>query len=278
MLSYRHSFHAGNFADVIKHIVLIEILEHLVQKETPFEYIDTHAGAGLYNLRSRQAQKLEEHTRGISKLSPEAFPELSRYFNCIQTFNKPGELTKYPGSPLIAEQFLRSQDRAWLFELHPQDFKLLSDTMKNKRKVKVSKEDGLKGVMAHVPPNSRRGLVLIDPSYELKNEYEQVFNAVVKAYKKFSTGVYAIWYPVVDRRKIDQLERRLVKSGIKHIQRFELGVSADMAGQGMTASGMIVINPPWKLFSRMSDVLPKLVKTLSDDKNAFFKCDILVEE
>lgn len=278
MLSYRHSFHAGNFADVIKHIVLVEILEHLLQKDAPFDYIDTHAGAGLYDLRSSQAQKLEDHSGGIAKLMPEQFPELARYFDCVKAVNKSEKLLFYPGSPSIAVQLLRTQDRAWLYELHPQDCKLLTDTMKNRKKVKVSREDGLKGMLASLPPASRRGLVLIDPSYELKNEYEQVLNAVVKAYKKFSTGVYAIWYPVVERRRIDLFERKLNQTGIKNVQRFELAVSADSSGRGMTASGMIVINPPWKLFSKMSEILPRLVQALSDDESAFYKCDVLVPE
>lgn len=278
MLSYRHSFHAGNFADIIKHIVLVEMLEHLTQKETPFEYIDTHSGAGVFNLTSVHAKKLEEHTNGIAKLRLEDFPELARYFAVINTYNKTGALNFYPGSPAIARYFLRPQDRAWLYELHPQDYESLCNKMRSNKNIRVSCQDGLKAMAAILPPRSRRGLVLIDPSYEIKSEYHQVFDAVEKAYRKFSTGIYAIWYPVVDRRKIDMLEKKLVVSGIKNIQRFELGLSADSNEKGMTAAGMFVINPPWTLFDKMSRLLPRLAQILGDGNEPFFKCDIISGE
>lgn len=278
MLSYRHSFHAGNFADIIKHIVLVDILEHLTQKETPFDYIDTHAGAGIYDLKSAHAIKLQEHSGGIGKLAMEDFAELARYFEVIHSFNQPDTITIYPGSPSIANYFLRPQDRAWLYELHPQDYQALSHQMKNRKNVRVFCQDGLKTMLALLPPVSRRGLVLIDPSYEIKTEYDQVFDAVVKACKKFSTGIFAIWYPVVNRHKIDRFEKKLMQSDIKNIQRFELGVSADSKERGMTASGLFVINPPWKLFDKMSRVLPHLAAKLGDANNQFFKCDIISSE
>lgn len=308
MLSYRHSFHAGNFADILKHSVLVEILDHLVQKAAPFEYFDSHAGAGLFDLNSDHAQKLEEHVRGIAKLTAADFPELARYFEVIQSFNKTGvfneagplnkawasneagtsndggdineagALNFYPGSPSIAKYFLRRQDRGWLFELHPQDYQLLHGNMENHKKIRVSREDGLKGVLALLPPTSRRGLILIDPSYEVKTEYDQVFRATVAAYKKFATGIYAVWYPVVDRQKIDDLEKKFVQSGIKNIQRFELGLRADSDEKGMTSSGMFVINPPWKLFDKMAALLPRLAQTLGDVNAPVFKCDTLVKE
>lgn len=278
MLSYRHSFHAGNFADLLKHIVLVEILEHLVQKETPFEYIDTHAGAGLYNLKSAESRKLQEYADGIGKLEPGDFPELARYFEVIRSFNEPGALDFYPGSPCIASYFLRPQDRAWLFELHPKDYGLLRDNLSKRKTVKVLCQDGFEGLKAILPPASRRGLVLIDPSYEVKYEYELVVKHVVHAVKKFSHGIYAIWYPVVDRRTIDKLQSRIVRSGIKNIQLFELGPGADTVARGMTASGMIVINPPWKLFARMSSLLPRLARKLGDKNSSFFKCEIISGE
>ena len=278
MLSYRHSFHAGNFADVIKHIVLIQVLESLLKKDKPFEYIDTHAGAGLFDLRSGHAEKLEEYVNGIGKLNSEDWPELASYFEVIKAYNDTGSLNYYPGSPLIALHFLRPQDRAWLYELHPEDIELLRNNIGNNRRVKIMCEDGLKGLLSLLPPTARRGLVLIDPSYEVKSEYEQVFTTVSKACKKFSTGIYAIWYPVVDRSRIHKMEQSFIGSGIKDIQRFELGLSPDTSERGMTASGMIIINPPWGLFEKMSQVLPKLVQTLGVNDGAFFKCDVLVGE
>lgn len=278
MLSYRHSFHAGNFADLLKHIVLVEILDHLIQKETPFEYIDTHSGAGLYKLKSADSQKLQEYSNGIGKLESKDFPELARYFEVIRSFNESNTLDYYPGSPCIANYFLRPQDRAWLFELHPKDYELLRDTMSKRKAVKVHCQDGFDGLKAILPPTSRRGLVLIDPSYEVKSDYDLVVKHVVNAYKQFSHGIYAIWYPVVDRRTIDKLKTKIVKSGIKNIQRFELGLSADTVERGMTASGMIVINPPWKLFDKMLSVLPKLAQKLGEENSHFFKCEITSDE
>ncbi len=278
MLSYRHSFHAGNFADVIKHVVIVEILEYLSKKDKAFEYIDSHAGAGLFSLQSDHAEKLHEYTNGIGKLNAQDWPELALYFEIINSFNETGSFVYYPGSPLIARHFLRSQDRAWLYELHPTDFDLLKSNIGSDRQIRVKQEDGYKGLLSLLPPLSRRGLVLIDPPYEVKTDYQQVVNTVVLAHKKFSTGTYAIWYPVVDRSRIDQLEKNFIDSGIKNIQRFELAIAPDSHASGMTSSGMIVINPPWTLMKKMNQLLPKLVARLADDKDAYFKCDVLVGE
>ena len=298
MLSYRHSFHAGNFADVIKHVVLVEMLDYLIKKDTPFEYIDTHAGSGLYNLHSDDAQKLQEHTNGVGQLNANDFPELARYFEVIHSFNSPdilpdnspssspsnpaNVLNLYPGSPAIAQYFLRSQDRAWLFELHPHDYELLVNNMRSTRsacrKIKVRCENGFEGLNALLPPSSRRGLVLVDPSYEIKSDYDRVVDRIAGGHKKFNSGIYAIWYPVVDRHRIDAMETRLVEIGIKNVQRFELGIEADSDERGMTSSGMIVINPPWTLFNKMSDLLPKLAHQLTQDAKPHFKCDVLAAE
>lgn len=278
MLSYRHSFHAGNYADVLKHIVLVEILQHFAKKQKAFEYIDTHAGAGLYHLASVQAEKLREYRNGIGRLSVADWPELADYLSVIAAVNPDQGLTYYPGSPVIAQHFMRPQDRSWLYELHPQDAELLLQNMNKDRRVRVMHEDGLKGLLSLLPPVSRRGVVLVDPSYEIKSDYDAVVQTIVRAYAKFATGCYAIWYPVVERSRISRLETQFINSGIKNIQRFELGVTADSAQRGMTASGMIVINPPWQLMATMNSLLPKLVSTLSDDAAAYYKCDILVAE
>jgi 23S rRNA (adenine2030-N6)-methyltransferase len=277
LLSYRHSFHAGNYADVIKHIVLIEIFEHLIKKDSAFDYIDTHAGAGLYNLQNKHASKLHEYKQGIAKLNVDKWPELKTYFNILTKHNPDGELNFYPGSPSIAMHFLRAQDRSWLYELHPKDADLLSKNMANIKRARVMYEDGFRGLLSQVPPVSRRGVVLIDSSYEIKTDYAHVFDTLDAAYKKFPTGIYALWYPVVDRTIIDTLERKFIRSGIKKIQRFELAIAPDQFGSGMSASGMIVINPPWTLKDKMSQILPKLVTTLGNE-GAFYKCDILVDE
>lgn len=278
MLSYRHSFHAGNFADVIKHVVLIEILAHLAKKDSAFDYIDTHAGAGIFDLASDHATKLHEYSNGIGKLKAEDWPELSVYFEILSSFNKQGSLDHYPGSPMIARYLLRRHDKAWLFELHPADFELLNNNIGKNKNIRARHEDGFKGALSLLPPLSRRGLVLLDPPYEVKTDYWQVVDTVVRAHKKFATGTYAIWYPVVDRARIDQLEKNFIDSGIKDIQRFELGLAPDSHAGGMTSSGMIVINPPWTLMKKMSQLLPKLAAALAGHEGAFFKCDVLVGE
>lgn len=295
MLSYRHSYHAGNFADVLKHIVLIECLEHFNKKATPFDYIDTHSGAGLYDLRSANANKTSEYKEGIAKLKRIDFPELENYFDVIDGLNaqqgvsiKDKGLTFYPGSPAIAHRYVthpdRQKDKAWLFELHSNDFRILSDSLSGgsksqARKIRIKQEDGLKGLLGLVPPVSRRGLILIDPSYEMKTDYQDVVDAVVKAHKKFSSGTYAIWYPVVERKRIDAMWRKLKKAGVKNIQQYELGLAEDSHERGMTSAGMLVINPPWTLKAKLDKVLPKLVKQLDrGDGHAFSLCQTLVEE
>ena len=278
MLSYRHSFHAGNFADVIKHIVLVEILQHLCRKDSPFDYIDTHAGAGLFDLGSEHAGKLQEFRDGIAKLMPPEWPELAAYFAVLNSYNSPGKLQHYPGSPMIARHFLRARDREWLFELHPADFAILQGNVAGDRRVKVAREDGFQGLSGLLPPLSRRALVLIDPAYEVKDDFLQVVKTCTRAWKKFATGIYVVWYPVVERERIDELASRFVNSGMRNIQRFELGLTADTAARGLTAAGLIVINPPWTLMERMSVLLPRLVATLGRDAGAFFKAETLVDD
>ncbi len=277
MLSYRHSFHAGNFADVLKHIVLVEGLQHLTRKDSAFDYIDTHGGAGVFNLHSSHAQKLGEFREGIGKLQPADFPELATYFEVISAFNTSPKLQSYPGSPAIASYLMRGHDKGWAYELHPKDYELLTDIMARQRNFRVYQEDGLEGLLARVPPASRRGLALIDPSFEVKTEYEKVVTAIVKAHSKFSTGTYALWYPVVDRETNVRLEKKFTASGIKNIQLFELAVKADSIGSGMTAAGMIVVNPPWQLFAKMAALLPKLAQAMAPD-TASFRCEVLVKE
>ena len=278
MLSYRHSFHAGNFADVLKHIVLVEILTYLGKKESPYDYIDCHAGAGIYNVDSAEGQKLEEYRLGIGRLLNLDWPELESYLSIIRSFNSASKLKKYPGSPLLALKLMRPRDRAWLYELHPADYRRLCSNIGNRENVRLMQQDSLKAFPALLPPASRRGVVLLDPSYEVKSDYSAVVKALQQGYRRFSTGVYALWYPVVDRRRIDRLERDLKATGIRNIQRFELGVRADYSTTGMTASGMIVINPTWGLFETMQQLLPRLAKRLGIDGEDHYQCDILANE
>lgn len=277
MLSYRHSFHAGNFADVLKHLVLVEILEYLRQKNKPFDYIDTHAGAGLYDLQSPRAQQNCEHQQGVVPVKASGDPLFTRYLAVLARHNGDESLRLYPGSPSIAIDYLSAQDRAWLFELHPDDYEKLARRFATNRRVYVRKEDGLPALIGLLPPQSKRALVLIDPSYEVKQDYQQVVETLIKAHRRFATGIYALWYPVVERERIQQLEHRLQRSGIRRIHLYELGLQPDHAARGMTGAGMIVINPPWTLHQTMQQLLPPLVELL-DPQMGYYRCLELVGE
>ncbi|MDC5896232.1 23S rRNA (adenine(2030)-N(6))-methyltransferase RlmJ [Proteus mirabilis] len=264
MLSYRHSFHAGNHADVLKHIVQTLIIESLKEKEKPFLYLDTHAGAGRYQLTNAHATRTGEYLEGIARLwQQEEVPELILpYLKAVGSLNTSDELRYYPGSPLLAAKLLREQDLLMLTELHPTDFPLLRTEFSRDKRVRVCREDGFGQLKSKLPPVSRRGFALIDPPYELKQDYSAVVKGIVEGYKRFATGTYAIWYPVVHRQQIKRMLKELEATGIRKILQIELAVKPDSDQLGMTASGMIVINPPWKLASQMASILPWLHKTL----------------
>ena len=280
MLSYRHSFHAGNFADVLKHLILIKILEHLGKKDKPFSCIDTHAGPGDYALNEDYALKNKEFENGIAQLwQRDDLPDsVAAYVNVIKKFNPTGELSRYPGSPLITRQFLRNKDRSFLYELHTTEIELLSAAVSRDRRIKVFHADGLKNAVGLLPPSEHRGLVLIDPSYEIKSDYQQVAETLVQMHKRFATGTYALWYPVVERPRNQQLERAIKTSGLKNVQLFELGIKTDTHEHGMTASGMIVVNPPWTLAADMQSVLPWLAEVLGIAGAGSYRIETLVGE
>ncbi|MGZ8152524.1 MAG: 23S rRNA (adenine(2030)-N(6))-methyltransferase RlmJ [Methylovulum sp.] len=280
MLSYRHAFHAGNFADVLKHIVLIESLKYLGKKDKPLCYIDTHAGAGDYALDDDYALKNREFDTGIARLwSRHDLPEaVANYVNIIKAFNQTGKLTRYPGSPLIAQHLLRATDRLFLYELHSTEIKLLNNATYKDKRTKRFHADGLTSSLGLLPPIERRGMVLIDPSYEIKSDYDQVIETLIKMHQRFATGTYALWYPVVDRRRNHELEHTLQASGVKNTQLFELGLQADSNEHGMTSSGMIVINPPWTLEAQMQQILPWLAGILSDNGEGSYRIETLAAE
>ncbi|EJF30603.1 23S rRNA (adenine(2030)-N(6))-methyltransferase RlmJ [Enterobacter sp. Ap-916] len=264
MLSYRHSFHAGNHADVLKHTVQSLIIESLKEKEKPFLYLDTHAGAGRYQLSSEHAERTGEYLEGISRIwQQDDLPaELEAYIGAVKHLNRSGNLRYYPGSPLIARHLLREQDSLQLTELHPSDFPLLRSEFQKDDRARVERADGYQQLKAKLPPVSRRGLILIDPPYEIKTDYQDVVKGIAEGYKRFATGTYALWYPVVLRQQIKRMIRDLEETGIRRILQIELAVRPDSDQRGMTASGMIVINPPWKLEQQMANVLPWLHKKL----------------
>ena len=280
MLSYRHSFHAGNFADVLKHTVSTAILNYMLKKDKPFCYLDSHSGCGAYSLSSSEALKTKEFDNGIMQLwGRRDLPiPVQNYVDQVIEFNGSGKLTTYPGSPSIANQMRRDDDRMFLFELHPNEFTNMRGNFSGDRKIKMANTDGLAGIIANMPPKERRGYVLIDPSYEIKSDYEAVVETLEKSVKRFATGTYALWYPVVHRTTIKKLERDLIKTGIKNIQLYELALETDSGEKGMTASGMIVINPPWTLKREMQASLPFLAKNLGIDGKGFYRIETLVSE
>ena len=272
MLSYRHSFHSGNHADVLKHCVQSLILQSLKVKDKAFVYIDTHAGAGCYDLHSKEMDKTGEYLEGIKRLWEADVPAaMEAYLEILKNLNGAGELSQYPGSPLLAKELCRPQDRLLLSELHPADFVLLKELFASDRRTQVHRVDGFSQLKGALPPPERRGMVLIDPPYELDHEYADVVKAVMDGIKRWATGTFAIWYPVVHRDDVDFLQRKLSAAGLPGTLQIELNVVQGHNRFGMTGSGMIVVNPPWKLEQQMNELLPWLVDKLGQSPEANFK-------
>jgi len=268
LLSYRHGFHAGNYADVLKHSALSLVLEYMCKKDKPFAYIDTHAGAGSYSLRSDMALKTGEFNEGVMKLwcvdnLPEEFEP---YLHALRKQNKQEALDYYPGSPQVALSFLRSHDAMRLFELHPKDVDILTKNTPSKGRFQIEQKDGYEGLKSALPPVSRRGVVLIDPSYELKHDYKISVRAIDAAMKRFATGVYMLWYPVVDRKMVQTMEKQWAKSGVKNVLQIEYCREPDSPGYGMTGTGLFVVNPPWQLAKQMKTVTDVMNQYLDDGK------------
>ena len=288
MLSYRHAFHAGNHADVLKHVITIALLQYLGQKETPVMYIDTHAGAGLYALDSNYASKNAEYETGIGKLwgRKDLPAPLAHYVDLIKSLNPSGKLRYYPGSPYCADKVMRAQDRLRLFELHPSDSKILQDNFRKLEahaaaqgqhpsgrgtRVMIHKGDGFAGLKALLPPPSRRGLVLIDPPYEDKGDYRRVQETLQDALTRFATGTYAVWYPVLQRVESRQLPERLKRLNASSWLNVTLTISTPSPdGFGLYSSGMFILNPPWTLEPMLRELMPWLVKALGVDSGAGF--------
>ncbi|MBP8053367.1 MAG: 23S rRNA (adenine(2030)-N(6))-methyltransferase RlmJ [Burkholderiaceae bacterium] len=290
MFSYRHAFHAGNHADVLKHTVLLAVLRHLTQKDTAFTVFDTHAGAGLYRLDGDYAQTSAEAAEGFLKLAASTLPNpvapiLQDYLDMVASFNKAGSHKVYPGSPFIIQSLLRDRDKLKLFELHPTDSKTLTANiaqLEAGRQVAILREDGFEGIKKFLPPPSRRALVLCDPSYELKGDYGRVVTMVADALQRFAIGTYAVWYPIIPRPEAHDLPKKL-KTLANKAGKSWLGATLtvksskllqDDAGEtirpGLPASGMFIINPPHTLRASLQLALPQMVAALKQDVNATF--------
>lgn len=266
MLSYRHAFHAGNHGDVLKHTILAKILAYLIQKDSPFMYLDTHAGAGQYDLNRYMALKTNDKATGIARIWRESsLPFLLQpYFNVLHKYNSNEKLSLYPGSPLIAQYFMRSQDHGVCYELHPADYTTLSNLLVHDHKFNVIQKDGFKALMSQLPPKERRALILIDPSYEQISEYDSVLLAIEKAMKRFPTGIYVIWYPLLSNQYAKPLLRGLNALSIPKTLHIEFTVSNVNLSMGLIGSGLWIINPPWILEAELRESLPWLIKKLGE--------------
>ena len=277
MLSYRHGFHAGNHADVLKHIALVMLLRMLTRKEKPVVVVDTHAGAGMYSLEQGFAVRNAEFRNGIAVLwERNDLPEpVADYVNQVRAVNTDGVLRNYPGSPRIALGVVRPQDRLRLFELHSTEGQILAEQFAQAgRRVTVTAGDGFAGLKAVLPPASRRGLVLIDPSYELASDYRAVVAALRDGMQRFATGTYAVWYPLLQRRESVQLPDKLRRAVGAHWLDIALHVNAPSPeGLGLHGSGMFIVNPPWKFAEQMRGIMPWLTRALAQDAAASFRLD-----
>ena len=278
MLSYRHAFHAGNHADVLKHFVLVQLLEYFNQKDKPYWYIDTHAGAGCYALDEAFARKNAEFDEGVARLlgRKDVPSEVKSYLKVVRDLNNnTGKLRLYPGSPCCAAPLLRADDRMRLFELHPADCRLLRKTFEDEgSKAIVLEQDGFTGINAFLPPPTRRALVLIDPPYEVKTDYRTVVAMLKESLRRFPTGTYMVWYP-----KLHSMQSRELPEKLKRLPGISwLHVSMDVHkpaedGFGMHGSGLFIINPPWTLPATLKKVMPWLVEVLGQDEGASFKLE-----
>jgi 23S rRNA (adenine2030-N6)-methyltransferase len=265
MLAYRHAFHAGNHADVLKHITLTLVLRHMNQKDKSYRMIDTHAGAGGYSLEGQYAQKKGEYLQGVARLwELDDLPEaVADYMALVRQFNPDGMLEQYPGSPAFAQMLLRSQDQLRLFERHPTDHRILEAYLGGVRGAEVKDTDGFEGLKGQVPPSSRRAVVLMDPSYEGHGDYPKVISSLREAILRFPEGVYMVWYPQVSKLEAAQLPRRLEGLAPKGWLHARLTVQQpDAQGFGLAGSGMFILNPPYTLHAQLLEVLPWLTEVL----------------
>lgn len=263
-MNYRHAFHAGNFADVLKHVVLSRILAYLTLKPNPVRYIDTHAGIGWYDLEAPEAERTGEWRDGIGRLTGRVLPDdlrmlLAPYLDAVGPCDELGRPLAYPGSPAIAQQILRPIDRLLLCELHPEDTSLLRDATRRDRRVKVLPVDGYAALKGAVPPPERRGLVLVDPSFEDRTEFDALTEAFAEAYRRWPTGTYALWYPVKNDAAVAQFLRALRVVAVPNSLEIQIAFDAEGTGAGLRGAGLFIANPPYTLQEEAAVLLPFLM-------------------
>lgn len=270
-MNYRHAFHAGNFADVLKHVVLIMLVEHLKKKPAPFFFLDTHAGRGRYDLSQAESQKSGEYRDGIGRLLEvrpgDLPPELATYVGLVREAAGPGRsaITAYPGSPALVALLRRPGDRLVLVEMEPREADALRDLLGRQKQVSILEGDGYAALKAHLPPRENRGLVLIDPPYESDAEFDRVLEGLEVAHERWPTGTFCVWYPVTGRAGPTRFRREIERSGIRRVLGITLGVRPQDAQVGMGTSGLVIVNPPWQVDARLGDLLPELHRRLAPD-------------
>lgn len=262
-MNYRHLYHAGNFADVFKHLSLVLLIQSLQRKPSPFCYLDTHAGKGRYDLHSIEAQKTGEFHTGIPKLwslqSATAVPDVvATYLSLVRQFNPTAELRFYPGSPCLVKMLLRESDRMLLCELHPQEVQQLQQLFRKDKQVVIHHENGYQALKAYLPPPERRGLVLIDPPFETLTEFDDVITGLRHAYQRWQTGIYTMWYPIKSRPEVLRFHRQLGTLGIGKMLVAELCLYPDDIPTRLNGAGLVIINPPWQFKEQLESLLPWL--------------------
>jgi 23S rRNA (adenine2030-N6)-methyltransferase len=276
-VNYRHTFHAGNFADVFKHVVLVALTKSFLKKDAGFCYLDTHAGIGHYDLLAETTQKSKEYSDGVERVLQAANPPtlITDYVNCIQHYNPQNLLRFYPGSPEFVNYFLRTQDRMVLCELHPEDYQTLKKNISHDKRIAIHHQNGYQGLKAFLPPKEKRGLILIDPPYEKNFEFSEINTALQLALKRFETGIYAIWYPIKNRAPIDVFHREMKALTARPILISELCIYPDDMPNHLNGSGMIIINPPFQLDIQLNETLAWLWKVLSNHAQSDYQVKII---
>lgn len=283
-MNYRHIYHAGNFADVVKHIILARVILYMQKKEAAFRLLDTHAGIGLYDLSSDKAQKTGEWKYGIGRLMDAQMPGPVRdlvqpYLDAVSAVNPDGGITQYPGSPVIAREMFRPQDRLTALELHPDDARELKSHFEGDIQARITELDGWLGVKSHLPPKERRGVVLIDPPFEVFHEFFNILTALKEGHKRFATGTFLLWYPIKNRKACAEFRQELKALKIPRILDVTLEVRNSGNEERFDGTGMAIVNPPFTLEGELRTILPWLTRTLEEKKGwGSFNMDWLAGE
>ena len=274
-MNYRHAYHAGNFADVFKHIVLVALTKSFLHKESAFCYLDTHAGTGHYDLQSPPAQKSKEFKNGIVKIAEQNNPPdlVKSYLSSIQLANTTAidTLRYYPGSPCFVRHLLRPQDRMIVCELHEEDWQQLKKTFPHDKQVAIHHRDGYEALKAFLPPKERRGLVLIDPPYENADEFSTILSALPAAVSRWETGVFALWYPIKERRSTERFLHSLKQKIERPLLAVELSIYPDNTAASLNGNGLVIVNPPWQFNEEIKSIMPWLWHTLSPNKQGRYE-------